>query len=450
MAGLITVGGLATGLDTNNIIDQLVQLERRPLDLLGQQIAAVQATQASVASFGSKLGALRTAAEDFKTVDAVLVRTASSSDEGVLSAAAGGGAPRGATTITVTQLARGSVAGATTGVAALTSTVASGAGTLQFQVGTGAVQTVAVDGSTTLQGLADAINQLDAGVTASAINLGTSASPDFRLQIVSQNTGATSTVAVLHDDTTLGVQASQAGQDAQFTVSGFTGTFTREANTFSDVLTGVTISLTDVGTATVTVRDDADKVVDKVKSLVGAFNDLVTFVAGESDVQESKDKSQLQVGSLAADSTVRRLTSRLHDLFSEPLAGATGPYVNLSSLGLATQEDGTIRFDESKFRTALAADPTGVAQVFAGNGTAAGVANDLATLADQATGAGGVLATHTSALNDEVRSLQDQIDAGQRAVDAFEVNVRAQFASLETLVSKLQSQGNFLLSALGK
>ena len=71
-----------------------------------------------------------------------------------------------------------------------------------------------------------------------AVNLGTASSPDFRLEIVSRATGATSTVTVTHDDTALAVQTAQAGQNAQFTVSGFSGTFERESNTFGDVLSG--------------------------------------------------------------------------------------------------------------------------------------------------------------------------------------------------------------------
>jgi flagellar hook-associated protein 2 len=448
MAGVISVGGLATGLDTNSIIDKLVALERRPVDLLEQQIAAIQATKSSVSSVQSNLATLRGAAQALGTTDGVLIRTAKSSDESAVSAVAGAGAARGAVEITVGRLARGSVAGATVGVASATATVAGGAGTFEFQVGSGAVQSVAVDGTTTLQGLADSINALGAGVTATAVNLGTSATPDYRLEIVSQSTGASSTVTVTHDGTTLGVQTTQAGLDAQFTVAGFAGTFTRETNTFSDVLAGVTFNLNGVGTSTVTVSDDPDKIVDQIKSLVTSFNDLVSFVAGESNVTETKDKSDVSVGTLATDSTVKGLLTRLHDVFSQSLTGASTKYVNLSSLGLATQQDGTIKLDEAKLRAAVSDNPNAVAQVFAGNGTATGVANDLATVIGDATSAGGLLAKHTTSLDDQIRSLQNDVDAGQRRVDAFQANLEAQFTALESLVSGLQSQSGFVLSAI--
>jgi flagellar hook-associated protein 2 len=449
VAGLISIGGLATGLDSNKIIDQLMKLERRPIDLLEKEMAAAQATKTSVGTIGGKLSTLNTAVRALTTVGGVLVRSASSSDEAVLTAAAGAGAARGSLTITVGQLARGSTAGSTVGVASSTATVASGTGSFRFQVGSGAVQTVSVDATTTLQGLADAINDLGAGVTASAVNLGTSTTPDYRLQIVSDTTGGASTIAVVQDDTSLAIQATQAGQDASFTVSGFTGTFARETNSFSDVLPGVTIALKSEGTATVTVNDDPDKIVEQVKTLVTAFNDIVTFVAGESTVTESEDKKSVTVGSLATDSAVRRVLQRLHDTLSAPFAGATGRYVNLSSVGLATQKDGTIKLDEAKLRAAVGDDSAAVAEVFAGTVGASGIADDLVTVIDHANGAGGVLASHNTALDDRIRSLQDQIDDGNRRLEKVEANLRAQFTALETLVSSLQSQSGFLLSALG-
>src|SRR5213080_3728034 len=101
MAGVITVGGLATGIDTQSIITQLVALEHRPVDLLGLDVEGVQATQASITSLTSKLGTLSAAAHALDTADGVLVRQATSSDLGVLEAAAGTGAQPGSVTLTV-------------------------------------------------------------------------------------------------------------------------------------------------------------------------------------------------------------------------------------------------------------------------------------------------------------------------------------------------------------
>jgi flagellar hook-associated protein 2 len=90
-----------------------------------------------------------------------------------------------------------------------------------------------------------------------------------------------------------------------------------------------------------------------------------------------------------------------------------------------------------------------VARLFAGNGVAPGAANTLGRVIDEATGTRGLLALRSAALDDRIRDLRGRIDAGQRAVDAFERDLRRQFAALETLVASLESQASFLRSALG-
>lgn len=449
MAGVISIGGLATGLDTNSIIDQLVKLERRPLDVLVTQVADAGETKSALSTLNAKFLALKGAIDKLKTAGGVLLRQASSSDETVLTAAAGSGAQRGTATLAVTQLARGSVAGATVGKTSVDDTVAGGAGTFRFQVGSGDVQTVAIDGTTTLQGLANAINDLNAGVTATAINAGTAAAPDYRLQIASKTTGASTTITIVQDDTQLAVQTAQTGRNAQFTVSGFATSFERETNTFADVLPGVTINLKAEGTSTLTVDDDTDAIVDRVKAVVAAYNDVRTFVDANAEVSRTSD-DELETGPLAANVGVRQLLARVQEVFTAAVEGATSPYVNLASLGLATQRDGTILLDEAKLRSAIGDDPDAVAQLFAGDDDAGGVANALSALLDDVTKSDGSLSLQTDAIDDQVRSLEDAIAAGERNLEVFEKSLREQFAVMEQLVSSLQSQSNFLLAALGR
>jgi flagellar hook-associated protein 2 len=448
MAGLISIGGLATGLDTNKIIEQLLALERRPVAQLEADVQALRATQGAVTTVGSKLTALRDVAEGLRTASGVLAHAATSSAEGVLTVAAGAGAAKSSLTMTVTQLARASTALGAVGVGSATATIATGTGQLQFQVGAGDVQTVDLDGTTTLEGLAAAVNELDAGVVASAINLGTEAAPDWRLHLVGEDTGSASTITIVRDDTQLSVQTTLTGQDAQFTVSGIATTFARASNTFSDVLGGVTVSLKSLGTATVTVDEDPDTVVERVRGLVTAFNDLASFVRVRSGIESGGEGEDVVVGSLAT-SSVRSLVTRLGAIVSAPIEGATTQFVNLSSLGISTQQDGTLALNETTLRGALAADSDGVAAVLSGVTGANGIADELTTWIDQATSTGGVLDAHEAALDERLRSLQDQIAIGERRLDKVELELRTRFAALEELVAGLQSQSSFLQSAFG-
>jgi len=446
--GVIAVGGLATGLDTNKLIDGLVQIRSQSLNLLTAQLSDTQATQQSFGTLAGKFAAIKTAVQALDTQDEFFVRKASSSDETIAAAAAGTGAAAGSASITVTQLARVSLASAASGVSATTATVAAGNGSFTFKVGDGAEQTVALTATTTLDNLVAGINNLDAGVTASSVNLGTTSHPDYRLQLTSDATGAASNLTIVHDDSTLHVANTQTGLNAQFTVAGFTDTFNRDSNTFSDVISGVTINLKSLGTTQITVVNDAEGITTKIQAFVDAVNGVKSFVADETQVTTNDDKS-VTVGTLADSSTAKRLADQLQSFVSNASQSATTQYVNLSAIGITTQIDGTLKFDAGTFTAALADDPIAVSKLFVGNGTAGGVANDIEAFVDGATGPGGTIAIANTQLSQDVTSLSDQIDAEQRAIDAYKSDLQAQFVALETLVSGMQDQSQFLSQAFG-
>ena len=449
----ISIGGLATGLDTNAIVDKLVKLEGRSVDLLAAQRTAAQKQQSALQIFNGKVLAFLAAVDKLRTPGDVLVRTATSSNPTVLGASAGAGAGAGSTTVTVTNLAKASIAAAANGTSSSTATIATGSGSFAFRVGNGAVQTIAIDATTTLQDLAAGINNLNAGATASVVNLGTAATPDYRLRMASNATGTSSALTIGTDNTTLGVGVTQAAENATLTVGGFAGSITRESNTVSDVIPGVTLSLAALGgPVTVTVATDADKITANVQAVVTAFNDLVSFVEGQSTVTQdtSSDERSVTVGPLAFDSTVRYILGALHSAVSDAIQGATGSYTLLAQVGITTTRDGTLAFDSAKLKAAMASDDVAVGALFAGSGAIAGVADRLHDYLAGVTQAGGLIATRTDAVGNQIQTLENQIAAGRRYLDQYEENLRATFTSLELLVSSLQSQGNLLLGALGR
>jgi len=455
--GTIQIGGLATGLDTNSIVTQLTALERqRSIDPLTTEQTSVTATQGAFQTFNGKLATLLTALNQLKDPSNVLVQTASSSDDSVLTASAGAGARPGTTEITVNHLARSAIATSANGKAAATSTVATGSGTFAFRVGpTGTVQTIAIDATTTLQGLATSINALDAGATASVVNVGTTATPDYRLRLGSDQDGTSKAVSIVTDDTTLGVATTQTALDAEFTVSGFADPLTRDSNTVSDVIPGVTLNLkSGGGPVTVTVTNDQDTITSQVDAVVKEFNDIVTFVDGQNNVTQdttSNDRS-VKLGPLALDATTKGILQSLHNLFSSPSTsdGSGSIYSVLAQVGITTNRDGTLSFDQAAFKAELWANSSDVAKLFAGTGTdgSKGLADRLADYINAATQSGGLIAIHNNALTDQLNTLQDRIAAGQRNLDSFQATLEAQFTNLETLVSSLKSQGTFL-SAIG-
>ena len=442
----IPVGGLATGLDTNGLIDQLMAVDRQSVTLLQTKKVKSQAQATAFQDLNSRILTLKSRAESLGNPATFFARSVASSSETVATATAGPGDSRGAYTLTVTALARGSIAAASATRASLTDTVAAAAGTFQFKLGaTGSVIGVAVDATTTLDQLARAINDKNAGVRASVVNAGTSAVPAWKLTLASNGTGASNDIAIVNDATTLGIASTQTAVDAAFNLSGL-GSFTRASNTFSDVLDGVTITLK-AGTGSTDLTVDVDKATTqaRVQALLDAYNDVVKAIDSQAAATVGSDGA-LKTGAFTGDAATRQIRRGLASAIAERFSGS---FKALAEIGVTTQKDGTLTLDAARFQQALAADAPGVQRLVAGAGSGDGIADLLAKQAAVATrSASGIIAVRQDAITTAMTNTQKDIDQAQVRLDATERTLRARFASLESLIAQLQQTGSALQSQL--
>lgn len=130
----ISVGGLASGLDTDAIVSQLVQLERRPLAKLQEREANAQVELTAYGSLRGLLSDLKSAIAGLQSAKDLTQFTAASGDTSVFTASASSTAPLGSYNVTVEQLAQSQKL--TSG--GFDSSEPLGAGTLHLSVGGGA------------------------------------------------------------------------------------------------------------------------------------------------------------------------------------------------------------------------------------------------------------------------------------------------------------------------
>lgn len=95
MSGISTGVGLISGIDTAQLINQLLAVEARPRTLAQIRITQIQTQQAGYLDINSKLQALQSAAAAFRTSDIFGSHTAASSDPAVLTATASTSAAQG-------------------------------------------------------------------------------------------------------------------------------------------------------------------------------------------------------------------------------------------------------------------------------------------------------------------------------------------------------------------
>lgn len=121
MSGAFNIGGLISGLDTNNIIEQLIQIERQPIIRLEGRVATLNEQRDAVRDVRTQLTTLLNRAQDFQFNNIFNQFTAPSSEESVLTAEISGANPvEGSFEVQVVQLASATVA---TSSAVLGSTV---------------------------------------------------------------------------------------------------------------------------------------------------------------------------------------------------------------------------------------------------------------------------------------------------------------------------------------
>jgi flagellar hook-associated protein 2 len=442
----IQLGGLATGLDTSALINQLMAVEQRPIAALQTRKLKLQAVSTAFQDLNGKLLALKSRADALKDPATFFPRSVTSSDDAVATATAGPGSARGAFMLTVTGLARGSIASATSTKGALTDVVATAPGSFEFKLGAGgAVVSVAVDAGTTLDQLVKAINDKNAGVKASAVNVGTSAAPAYKLTLASTATGAANNIVVVADGTALGVANTQPAQDAAFSIAGI-GSFARATNTFSDVLEGVAITLkASSGSTDLSVALDGGGVEANVQALVDGYNDVVRAIDTQTQITTGSDGTP-QLGAFTGDVVPQVIRRGLAAAIATSVGGAFG---SLAEIGISTQKDGTLSLDAAKLQEALTSDPQAVSDLVAGTSARDGIADILSAKLDALTkGVTGTIAAREDGLTAQITDAGKQIDAAQARLDTTEKMLREKFNNLELLVSQIQAAGNSLLSQL--
>lgn len=465
MATISSVG-IGSGLDVNNIVSQLVALEKQPLKTLELKATNKQAQISAFAEIQSQFAALTDVAKRIAAPSVWAARNASSSNSSAATITATGTANATSFSLDVDQLAtKQSVSSA-----ALPPGTIPGAGTLTLQLGSwdsagtaftagsGAAVNITVGATDTLATIAASINGAGAGVVASVFNDGT----NERLLLQSKTTGAAAGFRLQSADAALqglvfdpeykaGVGMAAAGipqqlaQDAAARINGLA--VTSSSNTLADNIPGVAINLlatttTGYGTVsevkaplTMTVSEDVTVAVKNVNDFVDAYNKLNKNLADLTKY----DASTKTAGLFQGDSAVVGLQRVLRNMATS--VSASGAYQRLSDAGLELQIDGSLKLNTSKLSVA-ANNGTALSALFTtdnGNALTNGFALKFKSLGEGVAASGGALVSEAAALkNDLLRNTEAQTKVNDRAT-AVEARLRARYSALDAQMGRLNA-----------
>lgn len=357
---LFNIGGIASGLDTQAILEQLVELERQPIRRFEQRQAQLRKVDEAWGEITTRLSTVRKALDGLRRPEGLAghVAATSSHPDAVVASATPGAEP-GNVSLTVEALASAHrVAGPGT---FSSGDDLVGEGTFTITLDGGQQHVVDTDGSTTLSDLAARVDGLGAGVSAQVVATG----PDsHRLVLTAEQTGAASAFDVSSDLDGLETgEVLQQGADAHLKLGSLD--VHRSSNTITDLVDGLALELrgTTSDPVTVTVERDVDAAVESVSELVAAVNDTLERASALS----SYDPDSRQAAPLQGDSTLRALVGQLRSALSAPVDGLDGAN-HASAIGLSLTRDGRVDLDESRLRAALADDFDGVVELLARTG----------------------------------------------------------------------------------
>lgn len=450
----VNFSGLASGLDTRAIIDALVAVERRPISLMTERQKDLRSRKNLFADLDGLLDKLQTASNTLRNAGDFLDFKVTVDKDDYLNATASSSAQSGAWDVEVLSLARAKVVSANGRPDR--DVTAYGDGTLLFNVGGQTRQVQIPQVPSTLDGIANAINEADIDIQAQVLDTGQAGNQRYKLVLSGTQTGAANTFSVSVDEaqdglTNLVAEMQLAGNqvsaatDASLKVNGVP--VSRTTNTVTDAIPGVTLDLKAAAATQltrITVTTDSTKTAEKVKGFVDAYNSVVDFIAAQNVVD---DKGNTKAP-LFGDITLRSVKSSLRNIMGASVDTGNSAYALLSQVGVTSDRDGKLTLDNAKLERAILADEEAVEKLFAdaSRGIAVKIKDQIDVYTDTVDG---LFKTRNEGFDRQIKDFDTRIATAERRLEAYEKQLEARFAAMETLVGRLQGQGGALSAVTG-
>jgi flagellar hook-associated protein 2 len=466
----VSLTGMASGLDTDSIIQQIMAVDQQKVNLVSYQQAGVTQHQTLLKAVNTKLDALKSAAAALSDTTTTWKASQSvvSSDPSKVGVALTAGAGIGGHTIQVDKLASSAQHGFD-----FTSSATDSSLTLYYGTDPNATDaskvTIDIPANATASDVATSINANEGSpVYAAVINVNGA----DKLVLSARKTGQSSDFTV----DTSGLASGQMTEDATYARTGATLNAqykldddttdrTSESNTLTSAIPGETLTLQGVTSSPVSITTnaaaiDTSAVTKAVQSFVDAYNAVVTTVRAdltEKPVVQKSSQSDYTTGTLFSDSGLDGMLSQLKDVMTQTVSGLglssladIGITVPKSTGTTPTQDatDGKLEFDSSVLSSALTSDYTKVRSLFTGSGTTKGFASLVSDFVDSEDGTNGIITGRIASDDSSLKDYTTQISDMQDRMNDEQTRLKNQFSAMETALSQSQTQQAWLTSQI--
>lgn len=450
----LSVGGIVSGLDTTAMVAALVDAASTPKLILEDDLEVLEDKQQAFAGLANIIEEFQKALEAIDTVDE-LRAVSGTSNSSAVTVSLDGDAVIGSYDIQVNALASNEME-ISQGYAEKDTDGAVPSGTLSITYGTTTTAITLEDTDTSLQNVADAINEQVDGVTAYIMDTGDATSP-YRLVLVGDDTGAANTITL--DTTGLtgatgtvpSFTETETAADASVTINGVT--VVDDDNVIDTAIQGVSFNISSLTTsaATVTVARDDEKMIANIQAFVDSYNAVMTYIDTNLVFNPDEDIK----GPFVGENLVRTVETILQRTL-------TGFYENdssiqmLADLGITSKQDGDLTFDSAKFKEALDSDFDGVIEFFTVDEAADDVAGTTASFLNAVRGSltllidadDGLLSAKEDALKTSIEDTNQRISDFDDYLAAYEARLTTNFTNMELTLARLQANQSALMALM--
>jgi len=479
----IRFSGIASGLDTENIIKSLMKIEQMKVDRQFQQKTLLEWKRDEYRNINNKLRTFREQnVFNLKLQGTFLgAKKVSSTDESALSATASSNTLEGSYTVTINQLAK---AASFTATPVENGLLSSGKTEASFTINGGE----GTEDVTITVGEDDTVASVVAKINANSSKSGVQAMYDKNLNklfLTSTSTGEKAAINITDGDedliSNLGLTTGNlgTGQNAEIIFNGATLTFASNQISLYDI----NMTLKKAGeTVDITVNKDVDSVVQQIKSFVEQYNAIMEDIGTklsekryrdyppltDAQKEEMKEK-EIEKWEEKARSGLFRADSLLSSIFNSLRMTVGGvvetgsKYKTLDSIGITTssnwKDNGKLYIDEEDLSKALTEDMEGVMKLFNNDSeepNAVGIARKLDEMllghmeSIASTAGRNVAGADESYLGREIARMEKNLDDMEDRLIRIEEKYWEQFTAMEKALQQMQSQSNWLAVQLGQ
>jgi flagellar hook-associated protein 2 len=430
----LTFTGVSTySSDLQTILTRAVSIASLPVKQMQNDQSTILGKKQALGGLSSSVAALADAVTKLGTVGDTSALSVSSSNANRVSVSNNGLTAAASYSITeITSIAKAASETTAAGVATADTTPVDADGHLELVFG-GQTHAIDISSSNNLNTLAQKINDLGLGLTATVLNTGAVGNP-YYLSLTSATTGKTT----LQLNDTAGSAASNLltsanqGANAEFKLNGLA--VSKPDNVISDVIPNLTFTIADKTAANETVVLTAASSRGSLATALQTFVDAYNGVASARNAQIGT-----QAGILSGDSVIHQIGRSLSTLtgFTTRTAG-TGLVQSLADIGIELDKTGKMTFNAIKFYSLPSANIVDGYSFFkSGAGGFGALASSLDAISNPLTG---MIRTQQDFYDSADQRITSQINTLSDRINNMQLSLQSKLQQADALLSGLQIQ----------